>query len=148
MVKQVESEADLRPLSTANTKNERSYTSAPPIRLHGVQKKNFTVNVTFIITFTVTYTCNFAFTSIECQGQIVALLCRVRVSRAEISDHGRSILSHCRFMSVRLSVCIGTAPNGRISVKSDIANFSENLPTKSVFDLQEDVSTFPCFRRH
>jgi hypothetical protein len=101
-VKQVERDADHWPLSTAETKNEWSYTSTPPTRLHGVHKNNFTV------TFTFTFTSNFTFTSTECQGQIVAFLCRVRESRVEISDHGRAILSHCHIVvscpSVRPSV--------------------------------------------
>jgi hypothetical protein len=57
----------------------------------------------FTFTFTFSVTFNFTFTPTECQGQIVALLCRV-----EISDLGRAILSPCRIVvscpSVRPSV--------------------------------------------
>ena len=157
MVKQVEREADHWLLSTAETKNEWSYTSTPPIRLHGVHKNNFTVTFIFTITFTVTFTfnftfaftvtSNFTFTSTECQSEIVALLCRVRESRVEISDHGRAILGH-------MSVCPSLHMYRHGSHWTDFCEIwycelSENLPTKSIFycnrtkisgRLQEDVS--------
>jgi len=124
-----------------------------PICLHSVHKNNFTVTFTFnftfafLVTFNFTFTFSVTFTSTERQGKIVELLCRVRESRVEISDHGRAVLSHCLIVvscpSVRLTVCIGTAPTGRISVKFDIADFSENLPTKSIFDFNSTKISGP-----
>jgi len=41
--KQPRREVNHSPPSSAEARNERSYTSAPPIRLHGVDEDNFTL---------------------------------------------------------------------------------------------------------
>jgi len=55
-----------------------------------------------------------------------------------------------------MSACASASPTGKISVKFDIADLSENLSSKSKFRqnrtqisviMPEDLSTFYCCRR-